>query len=389
MSTGTRTDWSNFLKQYSAEQQQVSNWDYLFSHMLEQQYTAGSTGLEQQAQKNIGDAYGNYVASQLQLKNIDGITAGYRDTLNKTLTESYEQSIYDTNQQLLANKASLLTNLGQEIANYKVSAEKNIDEQATALLGYENDLLKHASTMMVEDELLTEKYSNLFKFDAEGNVLGWSDNANKFMYETADPNNPNSLKYSETGKQLMGAVLQDFGDWAKVNYNAEKYSDWVETGYYNLNNAIFGSDLNPYSGDNSIFRTMSDDIRYDKINSEKNALGILDVTSGKNLSTPEALKIFNWNSVGLIEYYSNKGHSDERTAYHYGPEASDERNYKKRLMAASIANVIKSNDFKAGDIIEMNSDWLGYFVNDYALIYAKNTQETREKLAKAGIKIGK
>ena len=60
MSSGSKSDYSNFLKQYHAEQQNVANWNVLFSNMLNNQYNASVTGLEQQAQKDIGSAYSNY-----------------------------------------------------------------------------------------------------------------------------------------------------------------------------------------------------------------------------------------------------------------------------------------------------------------------------------------
>lgn len=399
MPTGTRTDFSNFLKQYSAEQQQVSNWDYLFTNMFEQQYKAGATGLEQQAQKDIAGAYGNFVASQIQLKNIDNITEGYRQSLNKSLEEAYSKSVYDTNQALSQDKASLALSVGDEIAKYKASAEKDIDKRAESMLGYENDLLKHASKIMIDDELLTDKYSELFKFDAEGNVLGFSDTGNRFMYEAADSNNPNSLTYSDQGKQFMGYLLQDFGDWAKMNYSPEKYSEFIETGYSDMNNALFGSDINPYAGDTSVISNLSDNVRYSELNSEKNSLGFDDVTSGKALSENEAKNIFSLTSINLGDTWFKGAQSVEKWILNNDPtvlksgnarseqvaENSKQDKMLKTLKSTSLA-LDKSGNTRQGDIIIIG-DFLAYRTED-GFRYAPNTQEIRSKLAKAGIKIG-
>jgi hypothetical protein len=273
----------------------------MFTNMFERQYNLGTTGLEQVAQKDIAGAYGNYIASQIQLKNVDDITAGYRKTLEQTLQNSYDKTVYDIDQTLQQDKNTLLTTVGQEIADYKASAESDIQKQAIKMVGYENDLLKHISKLEIDGEALTEKYPELFKFDSDEKLLGWSDDANRLIYEQADPNNPTSYKYSESGKNLMSYLLQDFDDWAKINYKPEDYSDWVETGRTYINNALFGSDMNPYSGDNSVVKNMADSIRFDKIMSDAETLGIKGVTSGTTLTEDEIKDIFPYeNDISLM-----------------------------------------------------------------------------------------
>ena len=412
MPTGSPSDFASFLKQYTAEKQNVSNWDALFSNMLEQQYNAGAKVLEQQAQKDIGSAYGNYLASQIQMRHLDGVTEGYKNTLNKNIDDAYKQSVFTTEQILQQNKNQLLLDAGQQVADYKAQAEKSINEDATRMLKYQQDLLKHAASMEYNGNSLVDEYSELFKFDVKGNVYGWSDIGESFLYERYDPNNPANMRYSDAGKSFMGYLLQDFGDWAQMNYNAKDYGEWVDSGQILFNNAVFGSDINPYAGDPTVVKDLADPVRTAYIKQvSKNKV---DVYAGSDvINNKDVAEIFTMNDLGdnIVSSYlvkdtvtkylisQAKKRHDGSVKHRILPSgimadseyelSSNSKEAKQRQLMLEQANDLwTTGKLRKGDIF-INNGFIAYSNGNGSFKYAVDTPENRKILEKAGIKIGK
>ena len=386
MPTGQKTDWANYIKNVQAEQQGVANWNSIFTSMLDTQYKLGSTELERASQKNIDSAYSNYLHNQMSLKYTDNLTEGYRQYAEDTIQNEYDAAIATEKQNLTANKATLYTKLAQNVAEQQATAEKNIDKTALSLVGYENDLLKYASTALTPDgDSFIDKYSKLFKVDDSGNVLGWSDIAKTKMFDRNFEDNTETL--TDFGKEIYGVLLgTGFDDWALLNYNTEKYNDYIENGRGLFNQALFGQNINPYSG------TVSDIMRTNYI--ELSVPNMSIVSNQSELKNPGEIfdKMLTYddskNSIAYEHMFDKNGvlrketpvkHKSAGGATWYELAAGSKAHNTISEVDKVTKAAYKTGQLKVGDIIAVNG-YLAYYKGKGKWAFTKDTSDTRSKL---------
>ena len=403
---GTHSDYLNFLKQYHAEQQGVANWNSIFTSMLDTQYKIGSTELERTSQKNIDSAYSNYLHNQMSLKYTDNLTEGYRRYAEDSTKNEYDAAVATEQQNLIANKATLYTELAQNVAEQQATYEKELDKDASVINKILNkDLLEYASQALAlngdGETTFAEEFSNMFNIGYDNQINGWSDDANRYMFNEDGT-------YSDLGKEFMSYMLgSGFNEWAQKTYDPDEWSDYQEKYSGLINQTLFGQAINPYNGFNAKQqeRAISDTIRHNKINTETNltmARGqsligtktVNDVFSdvvNENSSWLEALILKslspefdkhlrsaygkNWSSSNLIENdLSNLMNTslakdnltkDQQTAY--------------RDLTTTIKNLRKTKDLQQGDIIEYDNVLLWYSGNGNFRV-AENSNDNRKAL---------
>lgn len=82
-----------------------------------------------------------------------------------------------------------------------------------------------------------------------------------------------------------------------MNYNAKDYGEWLDSGQTLFNNAVFGSDINPYVGDPTVVKDFTDPVRiaYMKQASQNN----VDVYAGHDImDNKEVADIFTMDGLG-------------------------------------------------------------------------------------------
>lgn len=367
--------------------------------MVKSQYNIASSNLEQQAQKDVYDAYSNYLLSEMMVNKASDLTTGYKNYVDKTLKNQYDASLYNIDQQLYNDKLTAFSEASDAVAKFNTEKSKEIDKQALNMVGYMQDLFKFATTSVLNDGTsLVDKYETWFKKDKSDNVIGWSDSAKNVFFDINTQNNTETL--NDLGKQIYGVMLgSGFDDWAASNYNKEEYNTWLETDRNLFNQALFGQDINPYSGE------YGDALRSAYVQSNmpkgsvvatqtalKNYKDIFDKVisyeDGKNSIADEYIwetredgKRYRTNADAK---YTSMSEFDGYYTLKAGSEGFDLISEVKQMANKAY----KTKNLKKGDVIKVNK-YLLYYEGDGEWAVAKDTPETRKKLEENNIVIGK
>lgn len=384
--TSAASDYEQFIKQYYAKQAGVNRYTDIFANMFDtgaaqisSAYNAQEAVAEQTTQKNISAAYSNYLQNQMLLKHAENLTTGAQNELARSNKFALDKTIEDQNLGLKATlsglsskEASDLATLSNTVSQQQLATDKTISDTANRMLGYENYLLKYAFEYGVDPETggsLKDAYGeSMFKMSPDGEkVIGWSDGFKAQLYGS----NASNYTITDSGKEIFGYLIgSGFEDYLKTTLSPEKYSQYIDSDRSVFQEAMLGSEINPYNGNTPSFTTALNSTRFNEASRNDANIKTHDEYYGNvPLDESEARKIFKLDFIAKDYIDTSNAHDNNANTvfndiYVHAPKTD------KISQAGVFTENIKSGDTAFNAVIKsgmLDFDNLGSFSNNMGL----------------------
>jgi hypothetical protein len=198
-------------------------------------YNKLEDSVEIQGQKNINQAYNNYIQNEMLLKHQGNIAQGYKQQYLEALNRDTANTVGAYKSQLELDKAELaskelteLSALSSDIASEKAAAEKSINDQSSRLAKYNQYALQmmfenmYDSVNNPEDGTYNKSDLNtLFEYDSKGKMTGVTDKFEALYY------NPDG-SLTDAGAQLYANLMNDLDGYLTAKATTQEVSDWID-----------------------------------------------------------------------------------------------------------------------------------------------------------------
>lgn len=391
MSVGTRTDYANFQQKYIEENALMNNYLQAINlkgieHSLQDQIASAQT------QKNISNAYSNYLHHEMALKHTNDMTASGKQYFQQRLAYDTNKAVSAYKQEDVGKKQALEQQKQTDINTIKNQYYTDLQKQATEFGERAVNIEKGITDLMFSRYQDNPAYSDIFQLDANNKLMGLS-NKGKDMFFGADG------KLTDVGKKWFSEGLYYYDSVARHQLSAEEYDNYIND-RLSLNEMFTGDKLNPYDPTQTELDT---NIHAASVKHDLNA-GTLQGSANEyfgNVGDSDDIgKLFDmtWsldttkrtasslNDETLLGNMMSDNRGDwsvtdftEHTGITTYELKEGSKTYDKYVKTvAGLQKLKDSGKLKKGDIVEYDG-YLAYF-NGETFKLAKDTSELRNKL---------
>lgn len=400
--SGTAGDYLEYLKAQQAEQAGVLKYTDIFRNLYTQSakpissaYSTQRSSLQQQAHRDVSQAYSNYLQNEMTMKHASNIASGNRDAYlddvrfatDKSVTaisENLKNNLYQSK----LNEANDLYTLSSDIAKQQEANEKELKNLALLQADYQKKINDYAFNKAydADEGSIDATYLGLF----DENTGTFTKDALELMYEL-DENNNQVL--TQTGKDIYKWALYGFDDYAANNYSVSDYSKLLDEGIiYNMNEILTGDRINSY-GDSPNAGIDATELIRSKNLKNKSFVDIGDFYDeylgnyeADWVLTNQDSGLSSSNMYNLLENSPKNYDTSKYASYSTTPRDgyntysySEEGNKLKEQLSAAMGKMKNNPNLKKGDVMKVG-DVLIYYTGKNNFDFAWDTPEMREKI---------